>query len=126
MTQGRQRLLQCYRYHRQLECPTKVSPGKDQKSLTPVGQSNKKKSRAMLASSHEDGEEAFMCVNLERSRSSGNYKKINSNRLTINADSIYNAACRAQGNDGQIWSRQVEWTASEGTMRHWMYREDCG
>ena len=43
-TQGRQRSLQCYRCqgcgHRQLECPTKVSPGKDQKSPTPVGQSN--------------------------------------------------------------------------------------
>ena len=38
--QERQRLLQCYRSqgygHRQSECPTKVSPGKDQKSLTPV------------------------------------------------------------------------------------------
>ena len=65
-TQGHQRLLPCYRCqgfgYRQSECPTKVSPGKDQKSLTPVGQSNQKKTRAMMARSHEDGEEAFTCV----------------------------------------------------------------
>ena len=24
------------------------------------------------------------------------------------------------------WSRQVEWTASEGSTRYWMYRDDCG
>ena len=52
--------LQCYRCqgycHRQSECPTKVSPGKDQKSLMPVGQSNQKKTRAMVAKSHEDGD----------------------------------------------------------------------
>ena len=43
-SQGRQRLLQCYRCrgfgHRQSECGTKISPGKDQKgSSTPVSQS---------------------------------------------------------------------------------------
>ena len=60
-TQGRQRSLQCYRCqgygHRQSECLTKVSPGKDQKSSTPVGQSNQK-TRAMVAKSNEDSEEA--------------------------------------------------------------------
>ena len=70
-TQGRQRLLQCYRCqdygHGQSECSTKIIPGKDQKSLTPVGRSNQKKTRrAMVAKSHEDGEEAFTCVNVER------------------------------------------------------------
>ena len=68
-TQGRQRSLQCHRCqgygHRQSECPTKVTPGKDQKSSTPVGQSNQKKNRAMVTRSHENGEEAFTCVNLE-------------------------------------------------------------
>ena len=43
-TEGHQRSLQCYRYqgygHRQSECLTKVSQGKDQKSSTPVDQSN--------------------------------------------------------------------------------------
>ena len=50
-TQGRQGSLQCYRCqgygHRQSECPTIVSSGKDQKSSTPVGQSYQKKARAM-------------------------------------------------------------------------------
>ena len=45
MTQGCQMLLRCYRCQgygqRQSKCPTKVSPGNDQKSLKPVGQSNK-------------------------------------------------------------------------------------
>ena len=53
-SQGRQRLLQCYRCrgfgHRQSECGTKISPGKDQKgSSTPVSQSSQKKTRAMVA-----------------------------------------------------------------------------
>ena len=53
-SQGRQRSLQCYRCrgfgHRQSECGTKISPGKDQKgSSTPVSQSSQKKTRAMLA-----------------------------------------------------------------------------
>ena len=47
-SQGRQRSLQCYRCrgfgHRQSECGTKISPGKDQKgSSTPVSQSSQKK-----------------------------------------------------------------------------------
>ena len=105
-TQGRQRLLQFYRCpgyaHRQSECPTKVNHGKDQKSLTPVGQSSQKKKRAVVAKSHEDGKEAFTCVNVERPRSSGNSKKSDLKGLTSNDEAIYNAACSAQSNDGQI------------------------
>ena len=100
------------------ECTTKVSPNKNQKA--PAGQSNKKKT--MVARSHEDCEEAFTCVKLQ----SGNSKNSNSNRLTSNDEAIYSAACRAQSNDGLHWSRQVEWMASEGTMRYWMYGDDCG
>ena len=82
---------------------TKVSPGKDQKSSTPVGQSNHKKTRAMVARSKEDGEEACMCVNVEKFRSSGNSKKSNLNRSTSDDEAIYSAACRAKSNDGQIY-----------------------
>ena len=82
---------------------TKVNPGKDQKSLTPVGQSNHKKTRAMVARSNEDGEEACMCVNVEKFRSSGNSKKSNLNRSTSDDEAIYSAACRAKSNDGQGW-----------------------
>ena len=62
-SQGRQRSLQCYRCrgfgHRQSECGTKISPGKDQKgSSTPVSQSNQKKTRAMVAQLDEDGKKA--------------------------------------------------------------------
>ena len=32
----------------------------------PIGQSNQKETRAIVAVSHEDGEEAFTCVNVER------------------------------------------------------------
>ena len=107
MTQGRQRLLQCYRCHgcghRQSLCLTKVIPGKDHKSSMPLGQSNQKKTRAMVARSHEDGEEAFKCVNVERPRSSGNFKKSNSNRLTSSDEEIYITVCCAQINDGQIY-----------------------
>ena len=106
-TQGRLRSLQCYRCqgygHRLSECQTKVSPSKDQKSLTPVGQSNQKKTRVMVARSHECSEEAFTCVNVEGPRSSGNSKKSSLNRLTSNDEAIYSAACCAQTNAGQIY-----------------------
>ena len=60
-------MYRCQGYgHRQSECPTKVSPSNDQKSLMPIGQSNQKETRAIVAVSHEDGEEAFTCVNVER------------------------------------------------------------
>ena len=84
-------------------CLTKVSPSKDQKSLMPVGQSNQKKTRAMVARSNEDGEEAFTCMNVEKPRSRGNSKKSNSNKSTSEDEAIYSAACRAQSNDGQIY-----------------------
>ena len=79
-SQGRQRSLQCYRCrgfgHRQSECGTKISPGKDQKgSSTPVIQSSQKKTRAMLAQLDEDGEKAFTCVEVEGTRSRRNSKK---------------------------------------------------
>ena len=38
-------------------------------------QKNQKKTRAMVAKSYEDGEEAFACVNVDIPRSSGNSKK---------------------------------------------------
>ena len=74
-SQGRQRLLQCYRCrgfgHRQSECGTKISPGKDQKSSsTPVSQSSQK---------------------------SGTEGSTNSDRA------VYSAVCRAQSNDGQTY-----------------------
>ena len=49
--------------HKQSECGTKYSPGKDQKgSLTPVSQSSQKKTRAMVAQLDKDGENGFhMC-----------------------------------------------------------------
>ena len=100
--QGRQRSLQCYRSqgygHRQSECPTKVITNKDQKRSIPVSQSNKNDSE-----SHEDGEEAFTCVNMKRPRSSGNSKKCCSDRLPSNDDLVYSAACRAQNNKGQTY-----------------------
>ena len=68
----------------------------------PVGQINQKKTRAMMARSNENGEEACTCVNVEKPRSSGNSKKSNSNRSTSEVEAIYSAACRAQSNDGQI------------------------
>ena len=74
----------------------------EQKSSTHVGQSNQETTSAIVARSNQDGEEAFMCVNLERPRSSGNSKKSNSNRLPSDDEAIYSAACCAQGNDGQI------------------------
>ena len=79
-SQGRQRLLQCYRCrgfgHRQSECGTKISPGKDQKgSSTPVSQSSQKKTRAMVAQLEENSEKAFTCVEVEGTRSRSNSKK---------------------------------------------------
>ena len=55
MTQGCQRSGQCYKCqgygHRQPECLTKVSSGKDQKRSTFVAQSIQKKTHAMVAKS---------------------------------------------------------------------------
>ena len=63
---------QCYRCqgydNRQPECLIKVSPGKDQKSLTPVSQSNQKKTGAMVAKFNEDGEVFYVCEGGERLR----------------------------------------------------------
>ena len=80
-----------------------ISPGKDQKILTPVFQSNQKKIRAMVARSHEDGEGAFMCVNVEGLKSSGNSKKRSLNGLASNDGVIYSSAGHAQSNDSQTY-----------------------
>ena len=78
--QGRQRSLKCYCCkgfgHRQSECGTKISPGKDQKgSSTPVSQSSQKKTRAMVAQLDEDGEKACTYVEVEGIRSKRSLKK---------------------------------------------------
>ena len=104
-SQGRQRLLQCYRCrgfgHRQSECGTKISPGKEQKgSSTPVSQSSQKKTRAMVAQLDEDGEKAFTCVEVEGTRSRRNSKKSGTEGSTNSDRAVYSAVCRAQSNDG--------------------------
>ena len=105
-SQGRQRSLQCYRCrgfgHRQSECGTKFSPGKDQKgSSTPVSQSSQKKARAMVAQLDEDGEKAFTCVEVKGTRSRRNSKKSVTEGLTNSDRAVYSAVYRAQSNDGQ-------------------------
>ena len=107
-SQGCQRLLQCYRCrgfgHRQSECGTKISPGKDQKgSSTPVSQSSQKKTRAMVAQLDEDGEKAFTCVEVEGTRSRSNLKKSGTEGSTHSDRAVYSAVCRAQSNDGQTY-----------------------
>ena len=107
-SQGRQRSLQCYRCrgfgHRQSECGTKISPGKDQKgSSTPVSQSSQKKTRAMLAQLDEDGKKAFTCVEVEGTRSRRNSKKSGTEGSTNSDRAVYSAVCRAQSNDGQTY-----------------------
>ena len=109
-SQGHQRSLQCYRCrgfgHRQSECGTKISPGKDQKgSSTPVSQSSQKKTRAMVAQldGSEDGEKAFTCVEVEGTRSKRISKKSGTEGSTNSDRAVYSAVCRAQSNDGQIY-----------------------
>ena len=107
-SQGRQRSLQCYRCrgfgHRQSECGTKISPGKDQKGTsTPVSQSSQKKTRAMVAQLDEDGEKAFTCVEVEGTRSRRNSKKSGTEGSTNSDRAVYSAVCRAQSNDGQTY-----------------------
>ena len=107
-SQGRQRSLQCYRCcgfgHRQSECGTKFSPGKDQKgSSTPVSQSSQKKTRAMVAQLDEDGEKALTCVEVEGTRSRCNSKKCGTEGSTNSDRVVYSAVCRAQSNDGQTY-----------------------
>ena len=109
LSQGCQRSLQCYRCHgfghKQSESGTKISPGKDQKgSSTPVSHSSQKKTRAMVAQLDEDGEKAFMCVEVEEAtRSKRNSKKSGSEGSTNCDRAVYNAVCRAQSNDGQTY-----------------------
>ena len=79
-SEGCQRLLQCYRCqgfgHRQSECATKISPGKDWKGLSiTVNQSSQKTTHAMVAQSCEEGEEALTCVKREATSSKRKSKK---------------------------------------------------
>ena len=106
-SQGRQRLLQCYHCcgfgHRQSECGTKISPGKDQKgSSTPVSQSSQK-TRAMVAQLDEDSEKAFTCVEVEGTRSRRNSKKSGTEGSTDSDRAVYSAVCYSQSNDGQTY-----------------------
>ena len=71
--------------------------------IAPVSQIIQKKTCAMVAKSHEDGEEAFTGMNVERPRSSGNSKKSSVNGLISDFEPIYSAACHAQSNYGQIY-----------------------
>ena len=76
LSHGSQRSLQCY------SC-TKTSPGKHQNgSSTPVSQSGQKKTRAMVAQSCENDEEALMC--LERTSSKRTLKKSGTDGSTNN------------------------------------------
>ena len=105
---GRQRSLQCYCCrgfgHRQSECDTKISPGNDQKgSSTPVSQSRKKKTHAMVAQLDEGNEKAFTCVEVEGTRSRRNSKKSGTEGSTNSDRAVYSAVCRAQSNDGQTY-----------------------
>ena len=103
-----QRSLQCYHCqgfgHRQSECGTKISPGKDQKgSSTPVSQSSQKKTRAIVAQLDEDGEKAFACVQVEGTRSKRNSKMSGSKGSTNCDRAVYIAVCHAQSNYGQTY-----------------------
>ena len=107
-SQGRQRSLQCYCCrgfgHRQSECGTKISPGKDQKgSSASVSQSSQKKTRAMVAQLDEDGEKAFTCVEVKGTGSRSNSKKSGTEGSTDSDRAVYSAVCRAQSNDGQTY-----------------------
>ena len=106
-SQGRQRLLQCYRCqgfgHRQSEYGAKIfKPGKDQGLSTPASQSSQKKTRAMVAQLDEDGEKAFTCVEVEGTRSKSN--STSGTEGSTNSDrAVYSAVCPAQSNDGQTY-----------------------
>ena len=81
--QGRQSLLQCYSCqgfgHRQSECGTKISPGKDQKGLsTPVNQSSQKKTLPCVEveeTRSKRNSKTFTCVDAEETRSKRNSKE---------------------------------------------------
>ena len=108
LSQGRQRSLQCYRCHgfghRQSECGTKISPGKDHKGLsTPVSHSSQNKTRAMVAQLDEDGKKAFTFVEVEETRSRRNLKKSGTEESTNTDRAVYSAVCRAQSNDGHTY-----------------------
>ena len=73
---------------------------KDQKGLlTPVSQSSQK-TRATVAQLDDYGEKAFMCVEVEGTRSKRNLKKSGIKGSTNSARAVYSAVCHAQHNDG--------------------------
>ena len=59
--------------------------------------------RAKVAKSNEDSEEAFMCVKVERPRPSGNSKKCSTKGSTSKVGEVYSAVCHAQSNVGHIY-----------------------
>ena len=97
-SQGSQKSLECYCCqgfgHRQSECGTKISPGKDQKgSSTPVSKSSQKKARAMVVQSWEDGEDSLTCVKVEGTRSKRSLKNSGTKGLTNSDRAVYSAVC---------------------------------
>ena len=76
-----------------------VIPGKDQKILTPVTRRRLTQWWLRLVRMVK---RLYVCVNVERPRSSGNSKK-SLNGLTSNDEAIYIAACHAQSNESRIY-----------------------
>ena len=102
-SQGRQTVLPLPRNVLQ-ECR------KDLKGSTPVNQSSRKKTHAMVAQSSEDGKEALTNVKVGRPRSKGNLKKSGTDGSSSKDRKVYSAVCRAQSNEGSDlhWGRQGE------------------
>ena len=67
-------------------------------------QVNQKKTNEMVGKSHEDGEEAFTYVNVERPQIRWKLQKEQFEWITYNDEAIYIAACHAQSNDGQTYT----------------------
>ena len=57
----------------------------------------------MMAQLDEDGKKAFMCVEVEGTRSRRNLKKSGTEESTNSDRTVYSAVCRAQSNDGQTY-----------------------
>ena len=82
----------------------------------PVGQSNQQKTRAMVARSNEDGEEACMCVSVQKPRSRGNSERVNrTDQLVLMRQYTVQLAV-FQSNDGHIYievGKLNGWTVKE-------------
>ena len=57
----------------------------------------------MVAQLDEDGEKAFICVEMDETRSKRNLKYSGTEGSTNSDRVVYIAACRAQRNDGQTY-----------------------